>query len=141
METAVLEIFTDGGSRGNPGPAACAFVVVLAGSRIGEGASSLGTLTNNEAEYQGFLLSLAWLKTHINAQTTKSVSWKLDSKLVVEQLNRRWKIKEPRMRLLAQNCWSELATLKLPYTITHVPREQNALADALLNQTLDNVAQ
>lgn len=141
MDTAVLEIFTDGGSRGNPGSAACAFVVVLDGSTIGRGATSLGTLTNNEAEYQGFLLSLSWLKTHKNTQTATSVSWKLDSKLVVEQLNRRWKIKEPRMRLLAQNCWSELAVLKLPYTISHIPREQNTLADALLNQTLDNLAQ
>ena len=141
MDKTVLEIFTDGGSRGNPGSAACAFVVVLGGATIDQGATALGTLTNNEAEYQGFLLSLDWLKKYKQSQTVEAVSWKLDSKLVVEQLNHRWKIKEPRMRLLAQTCWSELTALELPHTISHVPREQNTRADALLNQTLDTLAE
>lgn len=135
-----IQIFTDGGARGNPGEAACAFVVENAGLVVDQGASALGVLTNNEAEYQGFLLSLRWLENAIAAPTHfKTISWKLDSKLVVEQLNHRWKIKEPRLQLLAQACWSHLANLNTPYTIQHVPREQNARADALLNQTLDSL--
>ena len=133
-----IQIFTDGGSRGNPGQAACAFVVAQAGTTIDQGTKALGVMTNNEAEYHGFLLSLEWLleQSAKNADYSQA-TWQLDSKLVVEQLNRRWKIKEPRMRQLAQDCWAQLAKLSLPYSIQHIPREKNALADALLNQTLD----
>jgi ribonuclease HI len=58
----VVNIFTDGGSRGNPGPAACAFVVTVADKVISSGAKSLGIATNNVAEYGGVLLALEWLE-------------------------------------------------------------------------------
>lgn len=134
-----IQIFTDGGSRGNPGQAACAFVIESDGNVIDQGSSSLGLLTNNEAEYHGFLLSLRWLNQARINTPLKSITWKLDSKLVVEQLNHRWKIKEPRMRSLAQTCWQQLSAISIPYTIQHIPREENARADALLNQALDSL--
>lgn len=134
-----LVVFTDGGSRGNPGKAACAFVAQSNDATVHQEAKALGVMTNNEAEYHGFLLSLEWLKKSGTNQPDLSIVWKLDSKLVVEQLNRRWKIKEPRMRALADECWLVLASLPHPFTITHVPREENAFADALLNQTLDQL--
>ncbi len=134
-----IQLFTDGGSRGNPGPAACAFVVQEGTTVVSQGSKLLGVMTNNEAEYQGFLLSLKWLIAALQTNTTYTrAEWQLDSKLVVEQLNRRWKIKEPRMRLLASECWKSLNSLSIPYSISHIPREKNALADALLNQTLDS---
>lgn len=136
-----LTIFTDGGSRGNPGPAACAFIAQVDGTTIHQGTKALGSQTNNDAEYSGFILSLEWLQSQEEiGKTYERIAWKLDSKLVVEQLNRRWKIKEPRMRGYAATCWKLLASLSVPTTITHVPREENALADALLNQTLDNLS-
>lgn len=136
-----LTIFTDGGSRGNPGPAACAFIARANGELVHQGTKALGTQTNNDAEYSGFILSLEWLESVQNIATTyESVTWKLDSKLVVEQLNKRWKIKEPRMREYAATCWKLLSALPVSTTIVHVPREENALADALLNQTLDNLS-
>lgn len=135
-----IEIFTDGGSRGNPGEAACAFMVQNGSKVLDQGAAALGIMTNNDAEYNGFLLSLRWLQQAlVQGQPIETVVWKLDSKLVVEQLNRHWKIKEPRMVVLAKECWSLLEGLSVGYSIIHVPREQNALADALLNNTLDSL--
>ena len=136
-----LIIFTDGGSRGNPGPAACAFIAQLEGKTVFQDTKALGTQTNNDAEYAGFLLSLEWLNAQEQlVENYQNITWKLDSKLVVEQLNKRWKIKEPRMREYASQCWELLSSLSIPTNIVHVPREENALADALLNQTLDNLS-
>lgn len=134
-----LEVYTDGGSRGNPGKAACAFVVwnPQTESVVHEESFSLGIATNNEAEYSGFIESVTW----ITAQTFShcKISWKLDSLLVVQQLNKVWKIKDDRMRNYAKVAWEKLDVLPFPYTITHVPREKNARADALLNKTLDSI--
>jgi ribonuclease HI len=133
-----IQIFTDGGSRGNPGPAAIGVVVRSADeATLFEVGKTIGVGTNNEAEYQAFLLSLEWLKSQTTVSQITSVTWKLDSKLVVEQLNKKWKIKEPRMLQYAQNCWKDLSALTHKYVITHIPRELNSQADALANQALD----
>ncbi len=134
-----LIINTDGGSRGNPGPAALGVTVQdAAGQVVYEHGEVLGTATNNEAEYQAVLHSLTWLQTHLPTQPELTkVTWKLDSKLVVEQLLRHWKIKEPRMLALAQQCWSILAQLKVSTQFQHVPRAENKRADELVNQALD----
>lgn len=133
-----LIIHTDGGARGNPGPAGIGVVfldgeneVFAQGLYIGDGK------TNNEAEYTAFATSLQVLLENISTWQPSSIQWKLDSKLVVEQLNRRWKIKEPRMQQFAKDIWQKLSSLNVPYTITHIPREQNAAPDALYNQALD----
>lgn len=133
-----LQIFTDGGSRGNPGPAAIGVVVKNQENQVVyELGKTIGIGTNNEAEYQAFIQSLEWL-TSLEAQSSiTKIIWKLDSKLVVEQLNKHWKIKEPRMLAYAQSCWKQLSTLLCSYSITHIPREENAAADALVNQALD----
>lgn len=136
-----LEIYTDGGSRGNPGAAAIGVVIKNGAELIYETGKTIGVATNNEAEYQAILHSLSWLKTQGAGLNITGVTWKLDSKLVVEQLNKNWKIKEPRMREYAQQAWLDLAVLKISYKILHIPREQNAHADALVNQALDAAAQ
>ncbi len=132
-----LQINTDGGSRGNPGPAAIGVVVYHHNEVIHEIKKTLGVATNNEAEYQGFLVSLEWLLSFQDLSQVEKVVWKLDSKLVVEQLQRNWKIKEPRMRQFAEQAWLLLEQLKCAYDITYVPRAENAAADALVNQALD----
>lgn len=135
---ATFFIFTDGGSRGNPGPAAVGvFVSDEAGTVVYEQASYLGISTNNEAEYEAFLASLKWLQALTPDRRPNKVIWQLDSKLVVEQLNRNWKIKEDRLRQKAQNCWQLLEMLAIPYSIVHVVREKNKDADRLVNQALD----
>lgn len=134
---ARYELYTDGGSRGNPGLAACAFVVVETATQkiIHEANKTLGIATNNEAEYQGFIESVNWVLDQ--KWKNEDLVWKLDSLLVVQQLNSVWKIKDARMRVFAQTAWEKLKKLTNSYTIQHIPREQNSRADALLNQALD----
>ncbi len=131
-----LEIYTDGGSRANPGESACAFVVFKDKTLIFEKGFYLGIKTNNEAEYLGVLESLKWLKKQLHSSIA-SVYYYLDSKLVVEQLSGHWKIKDPKMRDLNQECQKILSTLNFSINFHHIPREENALADELVNLTLD----
>ena len=132
-----ITIHTDGGSRGNPGAAAISVVALESDSVIGEIKETIGTATNNEAEYAAFIVSAEWLLSFAQLDQVTQVTWKLDSKLVVEQLNKNWKIKEPRMKDLAEKAWALLSQLNISYTILYVPRAQNAAADALVNQALD----
>ncbi len=127
---------TDGGSRGNPGPGAAGVCILNdAGEVVHEISEYLGVTTNNEAEYQALLLSLRWISEQ--PDQLEGVIWKLDSKLVVEQVQKRWKIKEPRLQVFAQSCWEIITTLPFPFQITYIPREENRCADALVNQALD----
>ena len=138
MPTTELVIYTDGGARGNPGPSAIGVWIETADGEPVESLNHyLGEGTNNEAEYEAFLASLKWLQDYSDLPALTRVQWRLDSMLVVEQLNRRWKVKEPRILAKATKCWVALSQLTTPYTIAYVPRAQNAHADALVNQALD----
>ncbi len=91
-----LLIFTDGGSRGNPGPAGIGGVVyrnTKGGEVVYEFSEYLGTGTNNEAEYTALLHSIKWLSEYDKLAEIEHVTWHLDSKLVVEQVSKNWKIK------------------------------------------------
>ncbi len=136
-----LFVFTDGGSRGNPGPSAIGGVILQDakdGAVIADFSEYLGEGTNNEAEYKGLLHSLELVQTFFAEHPeVDECAWHLDSKLVVEQINKNWKIKEPRMRVFAEKCWSILSTFPFKKTIMYVPRAQNAVADSLVNQALD----
>ena len=135
---ADLKIFTDGGSRGNPGISGAGFVVFNdQDERIFEDSIFLGKKTNNEAEYLGFLGSLKWVNKN-KLSNTGHIHWFLDSKLVVEQMNKKWKIKEDRLKKIAQNCWEILDTLPHSYKISHITRDKNASADELANKAMDS---
>ena len=123
----------DGGSRGNPGPAAFGAVLRDAdtGQVIDERAEQIGEATNNVAEYRGLIAGLEMAREHA---PDAEVEVRLDSKLVIEQMAGRWKIKHPDMRPLALQA-QRLAPPGV--TWTWVPREQNAHADRLLNEALD----
>lgn len=136
----IVIVNTDGGSRGNPGQAAIGVVFSDSTNVLAELKKAIGVATNNEAEYQAVLNSLEWLITNpLHLKPTKII-WKLDSKLVVEQLSKKWKIKEPRMQELAKKCWAQLQLLNCSFEFKHVPREENKEADALVNQALDALA-
>lgn len=130
-------IFTDGGSRGNPGIAgAGVYIIDEKGQEIYREYKYLGLKTNNEAEYLALNLALIYLKKNLKPKT--ALVFKLDSKLVVEQMNKNWKIKEARLQLLAQENWKILNLL--PYSnceIKYIPREENKMADLLANQAMD----
>jgi len=138
---SAITIFTDGGSRGNPGiSGAGIYVIDQDGQFVFDKNVPLGeNKTNNEAEYLAFFHSAQWLQGQKNEFTElKKVTWKLDSKLVVEQLNKRWKIKQPHLAKLAGECQEILVTLPYSVEIMYVPREQNKEADALANQAMDS---
>ena len=126
-------IEADGGSRGNPGPAAYGAVLLDAETRevIAEAAECIGTATNNVAEYGGLIAGLELYREHT---PEADLEVRMDSKLVVEQMSGRWKIKHPSMRPLASRA-HELAPFGTTYT--WIPREKNSHADRLVNEALD----
>ena len=126
-------IEADGGSRGNPGPSAYGAVLKDAdtGAVIAEDCATLGIATNNVAEYSGLI---AGLKLAEEFAPGADIEVRMDSKLVVEQMSGRWKVKHPDMRPLATEA-SRLAPFGTTYT--WVPREQNKHADRLANAALD----
>jgi broad specificity phosphatase PhoE/ribonuclease HI len=123
----------DGGSRGNPGPAAYGAVLRDAetGAVIAEDGTTIGVATNNVAEYSGLI---AGLRLAEEFAPDADLEVRMDSKLVVEQMSGRWKIKHPDMRPLAMEA-NRLAPFGTTYT--WVPREQNRHADRLANEALD----
>jgi ribonuclease H / adenosylcobalamin/alpha-ribazole phosphatase len=126
-------IEADGGSRGNPGPAAYGALLKDAdtGEVIAEDGTTIGVATNNVAEYSGLI---AGLKLAQEFAPDAEIEVRMDSKLVVEQMSGRWKIKHPDMRPLATE-----ANALAPFGTTYawVPREQNKHADRLANEALD----
>ena len=126
-------IEADGGSRGNPGPSAYGAVLKDAdtGQVIAEDGSTIGVATNNVAEYSGLI---AGLRLAEEFAPDADIEVRMDSKLVVEQMSGRWKIKHPDMRPLATEA-NRLAPFGTTYT--WVPREQNKHADRLANEALD----
>ncbi len=131
-------IEADGGSRGNPGPAAYGALVKDAdtGRVLAEEGTTLGVASNNVAEYNGLI---AGLRLAEQVAPGADLEVRMDSKLVVEQMSGNWKIKHPDMRPLAMEA-HRLATARPgATTYTWVPREQNKHADRLANEALDGV--
>ncbi len=133
IKTMKLFLYTDGGSRQNPGPAATGAVVKNEkGEIIAESTTFLGKATNNIAEYKALIEGLA-LALDLKPE---KITCYLDSKLVVEQSLGHWKIKETTLRPLVANIQKTL--LENPnIELHHIPREKNKDADSLVNQTLD----
>ena len=127
----------DGGSRGNPGPAAYGTVVkdFATGAVLRELAEHIGTASNNVAEYRGLIAGLEAVR---ELDPTASLEARLDSKLIVEQMSGRWKIKHPDMRDLALRARDVLPPSNVTYV--WVPRERNKHADRLANEALDAAA-
>lgn len=132
-----INIFTDGGSRGNPGPAAAAYLIFDSDQKLLErGGQFLGVKTNNEAEYQGILLALQALsKFALSPQT--AITFYSDSQLIVNQLKGVYKIKEPRLAALAADIHSILHSLFIIPVFVSIPRKQNFQADTEVNFYLD----
>ena len=135
FETGKLIIYTDGGSRGNPGPAA---IGVLVASK--EYSEYIGETTNNVAEYRAVIFALKKAKQLVGKAKAKQmeIEVRMDSELVVRQLNGKYKILEPDLQPLFVQVWN----LKLDFKkvdFVHVPREQNRKADRLVNKALDSV--
>ena len=134
MKEAKLVIYTDGGSRGNPGHGACAAAIFDSrGKLLAEEGRYLGRCTNNFAEYNGLCVALSAAR-RLGARSLEIFS---DSELLVKQFSGEYKIKDPVLRGLmaeikkAAACFGKL-------TLSHVARSKNIHADRLVNEILDN---
>jgi ribonuclease HI len=129
-----LVVEADGGSRGNPGPAGYGAVVLdpVSGEILAERAEGLGVTTNNVAEYQGLIAGLRAAK-ELGAT---EVDVRMDSKLVVEQMSGRWKVKHPAMQPLALEAGRLIREIG-PVRFEWIPRLRNSRADALANRAMD----
>jgi ribonuclease HI len=128
-------IYCDGGARGNPGPAASAFVVYdSAGNLVHKESKYLGVATNNIAEYTAVLLGLKWLPE--NSQAT----FNLDSELVVNQLTGTFKIKNKKLLELAAEIKNLEKQRRGKINYIHVLRQKNQVADNIVNEKLDEAS-
>lgn len=128
-----LIIYTDGGARGNPGPGGIGVVIYDKDRQlIKQYSKFLKQVTNNQAEYQALILGLEKAKS----LKATSVDFYLDSQLIVEQLNRRYKVKDPILGFLFIKVWN-LSQFFKSVNFYHIPREKNKQADKLVNKVID----
>jgi ribonuclease HI len=128
-----LVVNVDGGARGNPGPAAIAAVISTPqGEVLEEHGERIGTATNNVAEYRALLLGLE----RARSRGAREVELIGDSELVVRQVRREYKVKDEALKRLYAQVVKALADFDR-WSIRHVPREDNELADGLVNAELD----
>jgi ribonuclease HI len=133
-------VHTDGGSRGNPGNAAIGVIAHHQGKEVFRLSQYLGIATNNVAEYEAVLRALQNLIKEKSSSPTlfqEPVVFVLDSLLVVQQLTGKFAVKKPHIREYVQRIRSLISELGTPVQFTHVLRSENAEADALVNQALD----
>jgi len=132
-------IYTDGGARGNPGPAGIGVVIQDSAEKIlKEFGEYIGDTTNNMAEYEALVRALKAVKELFGAELReKRIEVRMDSELVVRQCEGRYKVKEPSLK----EQFAKVATLRLEdvpnITFVHIPRAKNARADKLVNEALD----
>lgn len=137
--TDAIKIYTDGGSRGNPGQAALG-VVIYGRDKIvlWEKGKAIGKATNNVAEYLAVVEAFTWLNLHSEIVGQYSgINFYLDSKLVCCQMAGLFKIKNQNLYQIFLTAKALERKIILPITYTHIPREQNKKADSLVNQALD----
>ncbi len=132
-------IHTDGGSRGNPGPAALGYVIdAVDGSLHKEHGEYIGEKTNNEAEYRAVLEAMKKMRHVLGAAEAKQahLDFHADSELLVKQMNGEYRVKNPNLR----GFFMDIFNLKAEFgkvTFRHVYREENKAADRMVNQALD----
>jgi len=131
-----IKIFTDGGARGNPGPAAIGIVIKDGNNKtLKEHSEYIGKATNNQAEYQALIKGLELAKGFKPLE----VICYLDSELLVKQMKQEYKVKDKDLQPLFVKAWNAAIGLK-KVIYQHVPRELNKEADKLLNLELDKHA-
>lgn len=138
MTKKVFRIYADGGARGNPGPAAIGFIVKdPMGKTFGEKGKYIGRTTNNVAEYTAVFEALSWVDKNLSRFPDGSkLIFFLDSKLVVNQLNGFYKIKNTKLRELIVKVRQLERGVGREIVYQQIPREKNLVADRILNRVL-----
>lgn len=133
-----IDLYTDGGARGNPGPAAVGAVVKKDSQVVENYAETIGRATNNQAEYRAVIFGLQKIKSLYGKQKVKQVEVNVfvDSELLANQLNHKYKIKNEEIQSLFIEVWNLMLDFK-KVSFNHIRREENKEADKLLNQALD----
>lgn len=134
-------IYTDGGSRGNPGMAGGGAVIVNeTGQILKKNSKSFGLATNNEAEYQAVILGLETLKKIIGSEKLKhaEIEVRMDSQLVASQLAGTYQLREEKLFPFFIKIWNYQVKDFPKIRFVYIPREQNSLADGLANEAMDN---
>ncbi len=134
-----VKIFCDGGSRGNPGKSAFAFIVEEDKKVIYSEAKYLGIQTNNFAEYSAVFSGLRWIKEN-KVLLKKEIVFILDSELVVKQINGAYKVKSKKLKEIYLEIRNILESFSQKIIFKYVSREENKAADFLLNRKLDSVS-
>ena len=134
-----LSVYTDGGSRGNPGPSG--FGVAIYDHQknlIAQISKFIGIKTNNEAEYTALIDALVWINNHQSELDINSVDIFSDSQLLVRQQQGRYKVKSPHIVSLNNLVKALINATTITYKFHEIPRELNVLADQLANQAMDH---
>jgi ribonuclease HI len=136
MNDMVLKIFTDGGSKGNPGPSSIGGIGYIDGKTVFEFKKSIGIATNNDAEYQALIEALTNIKNQSADWRTKilKIEFYSDSRLMVNQVNGLFKVKNGKIREYVLKIRTLEQEINLPITYRHVLREENQEADRLVNE-------
>ncbi len=135
----VYKVFTDGGSRGNPGPAAFAYVIYDPNSGlVHESKQYIGPATNNQAEYQGLVAALRYIQA-IDLIDGASVVCYSDSQLMVRQINGQYRMKNEELKQWLDEIQMLRSRMSFPITFVDIRRDQNKYADRLVNEALDEV--
>ena len=134
-----LIVYTDGGSRGNPGPGAIGIVVKnVQGKTIKEIGKFIGKSTNNEAEYKAVIEALKLISDKKSEDKADQIDFFIDSLLVVNQLNGDFRVKDKKIKIF----WNEVKNLERNFKkiiYTHIPRTKNYEADRVVNEVLDSL--
>ena len=130
-------VYTDGGARGNPGPAAIGvYIIDQDGNQVVKFGKKIGETTNNVAEYKAVYNALDWIKNNLK-NNIRNINFLLDSKLVVNQLNGIFKIKNKNLGRLIMDIHPLEKEIGVKIFYNYIPREKNFLADSLVNSSLD----
>lgn len=138
MKEINYQIYSDGGARGNPGPAGIGFVIKKDGKIIKQIGRFIGVSTNNQAEYQALIFGLSELQNLITARESISanISIFLDSELIVRQLSGVYQVRDKKLKPLYQKARQIIDQLP-KVEVNHIPRNLNYEADSLVNQAID----
>ena len=131
-----VTIFTDGGARGNPGPAGAGAVVYKGKKKVAEVSEFLGIQTNNWAEYEALILALEAARKTLEKKVP-DVAVKMDSELIVKQMQGEYRVKHPELKTQYQRARRLIEESFPNISFTHIPREKNYEADQLANDAMD----
>ncbi len=135
-----INIYTDGGARGNPGPAAIGVYITDSNSRqIAGFGEKIGISTNNVAEYKAVIEALSWIAENKKTLKIAKIYFFLDSLLVYSQIVGLYRVKNSNLRNLLLAVREKEAEIEGPIYYKHIPREQNKIADMYVNKALDNI--